>query len=155
MTSHVSRTRKCFGLLLVLASGCAHPGKTSQGQVADTTQTGPSHPATVTAADIQRHPQEPIETALMGRFAGVDVTRTADGGIAIRIRGVTSILGSNEPLYVLDGIPIEPGPNGSLSGINPNDIASMEVLKDPASTARYGVRGANGVIIIKSKQADQ
>lgn len=91
----------------------------------------------------------------MGRFPGVWVTRTPDGGIAIRIRGATSFRGGTEPLYVLDGIPIQPGPGGGLSGINPYDIASIEVLKDAASTAMYGVRGANGVIVIKTKRPDQ
>jgi len=90
----------------------------------------------------------------MGRFPGVDVRRTADGGIAVRIRGATSIRGSNEPLYVVDGIPIQPGPNGSLTGINPHDIATIQVLKDPAETAMYGMRGANGVIVITTKRPD-
>jgi TonB-dependent SusC/RagA subfamily outer membrane receptor len=91
----------------------------------------------------------------MARIPGIWVTRTANGGLAIRIRGGTSILGNNEPLYIIDGIPIEPGPNGALTGINPNDIASIEVLKDAASTTLYGMRGANGVIIIKTKHPPQ
>jgi TonB-dependent SusC/RagA subfamily outer membrane receptor len=91
----------------------------------------------------------------MARIPGIWVTRTADGGVAIRIRGGTSILGNNEPLYIIDGVPIEPGPNGALTGINPNDIASIEVLKDAASTTLYGMRGANGVIIIKTKHPPQ
>ncbi len=91
----------------------------------------------------------------MSRFPGVQVNQTSDGGIAVRIRGTTSIRGNNEPLYVIDGVPIQPGPGGSLTGINPYDIESIEVLKDAASTAIYGVRGANGVIIIKMKQPGQ
>ena len=81
------------------------------------------------------------------------MSRAADGGIAVRIRGVSSFYGNNEPLYVLDGMPIQPGPNGSLTGINPYDIESIKVLKDPADTAIYGIRGANGVIVIKTKTA--
>ena len=69
------------------------------------------------------------------------------------IRGATSIYGNNEPLYVLDGIPIQPGPGGTLAGISPYDIESIQVLKDPADTALYGMRGANGVIVIKTKRA--
>ncbi len=61
------------------------------------------------------------------------VTRTPDGGIALRIRGTTSIYGSNEPLYVIDGPPIRSGPGGSLTGINPYDIESIQVLKDSAT----------------------
>ncbi len=91
----------------------------------------------------------------MTRFPGVYVTRTSDGSIAVRIRGTTSIHGSNAPLYVIDDIPITPGPGGSLQGINPLDIESIEVLTDPASTTRYGIRGANGVIVIKTKAPDQ
>jgi len=64
-------------------------------------------------------------------------------------------MGSNEPLYIIDDVPINPGPNGSLSGINPYDIATIEVLKDATGTAMYGVRGANGVIIIKTKHPFQ
>jgi len=62
---------------------------------------------------------------------------------------------SNEPLFVVDGVPIAPGPGGTLSWLNPHDIASIEVLKDAASLAMYGVRGGNGVIVIKTKRSDQ
>lgn len=89
----------------------------------------------------------------MSRFPGVWITRSADGGIAVRIRGATSVHGSNAPLYVLDGIAMQPGPNGSLSGVNPYDIESIEVLKDAASTSMYGSRGANGVIVIRTKRS--
>jgi TonB-dependent SusC/RagA subfamily outer membrane receptor len=106
----------------------------------------------VTSEDIQRNPGEPIEKVLQGRFAGVEVSRTAGGGISVRIRGATSFNASTEPLYVVDGIPIQAGPDGSLTGINPYDIESIQVLKDPADTAIYGMRGANGVIVIKTKR---
>jgi TonB-dependent SusC/RagA subfamily outer membrane receptor len=107
----------------------------------------------VTADDIERAPGKPIEEILAQRFPGVYVERAPGGGIVVRIRGRTSIRGSNEPLYVIDGVPIEPGPGGSLFGINPYDIETIEVLTDPASTTMYGVRGANGVIVIKTKEA--
>lgn len=81
------------------------------------------------------------------------VTHTADGGIAVRIRGASSIYGNNQPLYILDGMPFVPGQNGGLTGINPNDIESIQVLKDAAETSIYGSRGANGVILIKTKKA--
>jgi len=105
----------------------------------------------VTPDDAGRTPDQPIEKQLEARVPGVIVTRTPDGGIAIRLRGANSILGSTAPLYIVDGLPIEPGPNGSLTGINPLDIASIQVLKDAAATSMYGVRGANGVIVIKTK----
>jgi TonB-dependent starch-binding outer membrane protein SusC len=91
------------------------------------------------------------EELLAGRFPGVEVYRV-QGGIGVRIRGGTSVNGSNEPLYVVDGMTIEPGPGGALVGINPADIEKIEVLKDAGSTAQWGVRGANGVIVIKTKR---
>ena len=78
-----------------------------------------------------------------------------DGALSVRIRGTNSMQSSNEPLYIVDGTPVQPGPNGGLSGIAPNDIASIQVLKDAAATTMYGVRGANGVIIIKTKVGSQ
>ncbi len=145
-----SRALWPVGLLVGLLSGCAHAGSTGE----DAPEQSPPRASTVTAEDIQRTPGEPIEKLLMSRFPGVVVTRTPDGGLAVRIRGTPSIHGSNEPLYVIDGLPIRPGPGGSLAGINPYDIESMEVLKDPASTAMYGMRGANGVIVITTKRLD-
>jgi len=135
------------GFLVGLSAGCVHRSEPSP-PVAP-----PS--SVVTAEEIDRQPGQPIEQVLMGRFPGVTVTRTAEGGVAVRIRGTTSIRGSNEPLYVIDGVEIEPGPGGSLTGINPHDIASIEVIKDPAGEAMYGGRGANGVIIIKTKRPGQ
>ena len=141
-------------LLAGLLSGCAHAGGTGQGDVENAPDQSRPRRRTVTAEDIQRTPGKPIEALLMSRFPGVVVTRTPDGGLAVRIRGTTSIHGSNEPLYVIDGVPIRPGPGGVLAGINPYDIESIEVLKDPASTTMYGVRGANGVVVIKTKRLD-
>jgi TonB-dependent SusC/RagA subfamily outer membrane receptor len=111
--------------------------------------------ATITSAQIEQTPGEPIEKLLMNRTPGVWVGRTADGGIAVRIRGGSSLIGNNEPLYIVDGSPFMTGPNGSLTGLNPFDIASIKVLKDPADITMYGVRGANGVIIIKTKQRQE
>ncbi len=141
-------------LLTGLLSGCAHASGTGQGDVADAPGPTPPGEPVVTAEDIERAPGKPIEELLMSRFPGVQVTRVPGGGIAIRIRGSTSIHGSNEPLYVIDGLPIRPGPGGGLTGINPYDIESIEVLKDPAGTTMYGVRGANGVVVITMQRLD-
>ena len=70
----------------------------------------------------------------------------------MRIRGVGSFLSSNEPLYVIDDVPIDLGDGATLRAINLRDIASIEVIKDPAGLAMYGVRGANGVIVINTKR---
>jgi TonB-dependent SusC/RagA subfamily outer membrane receptor len=91
------------------------------------------------------------EELFAGRFPGVSVYRV-EGGVRVAIRGATSIAGDNQPLYVIDGMAIEPGPGGALMGINPNDIETIEVLKDVGSTSLYGVRGANGVILIKTQR---
>ena len=91
------------------------------------------------------------EELFAGRFPGVQVFRMAEG-VAVRIRGSSSLMSDQEPLYVVDGITIEPGPGGALVGINAADIERIEVLKDIGSTAQYGVRGANGVILIMTKR---
>ncbi len=133
-----------FILLIGLVYACSS-GRTTPGD--------PVNPSsgTVTAEDIQRSPSVPIEELMGAKIAGVWVQRTSDGGISVRIRGATTIYGNQEPLYVLNGVPMQPGPNGALTGVSPSEIQSIEVLKDAASTAMYGVRGANGVIIIKTK----
>lgn len=121
---------------------------------ASTAGSEPAQPkADLTSEDIGRTPDIPIEKALMAKVPGVWITRTADGGIAVRIRRSSTFNGRTDPLYIVDGIAFEPGPGGSLTAINPYEIASIRVLKDPADTAMYGVRGANGVIVITTKRA--
>ena len=140
------------GLLAGLISGCA----SGKAATADPTVTPPPRSSNiVTSEDLDRTPVESIERALAAKVPGLYISHTDDGSIAIRIRGNSSIQGSNEPLYVIDGTPVNSGPGGSLTGINPKDIASIEVLKDAVSTSFYGVRGANGVIVIKTKRANQ
>ena len=112
----------------------------------------PDPTATLSAQDIQNSPGDPIEKLLMSRSPGVYVGRGIDGGIVVRIRGGSSVYGNNEPLYILDGVQFQPGPGGSLSGINPYDIESIKVLKDAADITMYGSRGGNGVIVIKTKR---
>ena len=141
------------GLLVWLISGCASGNSAPPDPTAGLTPRNQNGGTIVTAEDLDRTPVESIERALASKVPGVYVSHTADGSIAIRIRGNSSIEGSNEPLYVIDGTPVNAGPGGSLTGINPKDIASIEVLKDATATSFYGVRGANGVIVIKTKQA--
>jgi TonB-dependent SusC/RagA subfamily outer membrane receptor len=125
-------------LLAVFVAGCTHSGGKPGAASAPTSQG-----STVTSQDIHPAPNEPIEKVLQGR----------DGGITVTIRGQSSMIGGTQPLYVLDGVPITPGPGGSLSGISPYDIESIRVLKDPTDLTMYGSRGANGVIVIKTKKA--
>ena len=126
----------------VLTTSCA----TNKNRTQPTTQ------PMVTADVIEQNAGQPIEEVLQAKVPGVVVTRASGGGVAIRIRGSGSFYSSNEPLYVLDGVPFEPGPGGALTGINPHDIDTIKVLKDPADTGLYGVRGANGVIVITMKK---
>ncbi|MGN7785736.1 SusC/RagA family TonB-linked outer membrane protein [Niabella sp. 22666] len=106
----------------------------------------------VNMKDMEKAPVPSFEDALAGRVAGVRVSSN-DGQPGstsnIVIRGGNSITQSNAPLYVIDGFPVE---NPDNNAINPDDIESIEVLKDASSTAIYGARGANGVIMIKTKQ---
>jgi TonB-dependent SusC/RagA subfamily outer membrane receptor len=134
-------------------SACAHGGTNDSADVSATAQRSASGEAKISADDIQRGSAESVAKALMGRVPGLWITQTEQGQLAVRIRGSTSINGSTEPLYVIDGVAIQAGTNGVLNGISVFDIASIEVLKDVASTALYGSRGANGVIVIKTKLA--
>lgn len=105
----------------------------------------------VSGESLREVPAANFTQALQGRAAGVEITSTSPrpgGDARIRIRGSRSLTGSNDPLIVLDGIPF----NGSINDINVNDIASINVLKDASSTAIYGSRGSNGVIIITTKR---
>jgi TonB-dependent SusC/RagA subfamily outer membrane receptor len=140
-------------LLLSVVAACSHQkNATGDGKTEAVTPAGAPSQSVLTEEEISRAHGRPIEQLLMDRFPGVMVSRTPDGGISVRIRGVTSLHGSSEPLYVIDGVPLEAAPGGALRGINPHDIASIQVLKDPAETAMYGVRGANGVIVIRTKR---
>lgn len=156
MSNNSSRAAVCLALALS-AAACGGSGQPETAPAPARPEGSNSATAsTVTAETIEKTPQtESVEKILAGRVAGVTVSRAADGGLAVRIRGVSSVYGNNEPLYVLDGLPIAAGPGGSLQGINPHDIESIRVLKDPADTAMYGARGANGVIVIKTKKAKQ
>ncbi len=132
--------------------------------------------SSVRVEDMEGVSMTSIEQGLQGRISGVWITQTdasPDGGLSMVIRGSNSLIGGTEPLYVIDGIPISGGneqlrdksdfmgPSGDqqastqgpnlLSFLNPNDIESIEILKDASATAIYGARAANGVVIINTK----
>lgn len=119
--------------------------------------------AKVLGKDVENTPTPSFESALQGKAAGV-VIESGSGklgqGIKIRIRGTSSISASSQPLYVVDGLPITStslsdinnDPTDPLTDINPNDIESIEVLKDASASAIYGARAANGVILITTKK---
>lgn len=117
----------------------------------------------ISSADINRTVNTTIDQALQGRAAGVYVTQNSGqpgGGISVNIRGVNTLSGTNEPLYVIDGVQMQPstvayGASSStnpLAGINPADIESFEVLQGPSATAVYGSRATNGVILVTTKR---
>lgn len=143
-----------LSLVVALLPACAHRGGADLNDAGEEPDRSPPDPSTVTAEDIRRQPGESVEQILAGRVAGVWVTQSPDGGIAVLIRGATSVEGSTAPLYVIDGVPIQPGPYGQLTGISPYEIESIRVLKDAATTTMYGSRGANGVILVTLKRPD-
>ncbi|MCC5921979.1 MAG: TonB-dependent receptor [Cyclobacteriaceae bacterium] len=123
--------------------------------------------ATVSGDQIKEFSAVNFENAIQGRQAGVQVNAASGllgAPVTVRVRGNSSISGSNQPLFVIDGIPISsnntgsalggPGTN-SLSNLNPNDIESIEVLKDASAAAIYGARGSNGVVLITTKRGKE
>ena len=108
--------------------------------------------SSVSTKDIKSMPIARVDQAIQGRAAGVVVQNSTggpNGQVSIRIRGSNSIQGTNDPLVVIDGFI-----GGDLGSVNPNDVSSIEVLKDASSTAIYGSRGANGVILIATKKGN-
>ncbi|MBK8852038.1 MAG: TonB-dependent receptor [Saprospiraceae bacterium] len=99
---------------------------------------------------IKERPMVSAAEALQGKAAGVQVIQPSGkpgGDISVRVRGATSVLAGNEPLYVVDGVPTT-----DIRGLNPNDIATMTVLKDASSSSIYGARAANGVVLITTRR---
>ncbi len=122
----------------------------------------------INSEQIEKNRTNSIENLIQGQAAGVVVSESSEpgGGIGVSIRGVNSMLGGTQPLYVLDGVPVDPitdaqGNSGageaqsSLGFLNPNDIEKIEILKDAAATSLYGARGANGVVLITTKTASK
>lgn len=122
----------------------------------------------INTEQLEKNRTNSIENLLQGQAPGVVVNESSEpgGGIGVSIRGVNSMLGGTQPLYVLDGVPVDPitdaqgngasgGAKSSLGFLNPNDIEKIEILKDAAATALYGARGANGVVLITTKTANK
>lgn len=119
---------------------------------------------TITSEAIERTVNTTIEQAIQGRAANVSVTQNSGqpgGGISINVRGVSSVNGNTEPLYVIDGVQIESSPGGEfgitssinpLAGLNPSDIETLDILQGPSATSIYGSRGTNGVVLITTKR---
>ncbi|QCX37950.1 TonB-dependent receptor [Aureibaculum algae] len=118
--------------------------------------------ASLTSKDLNNIPISNLQGALTGKAAGVQIQQIngkVEGGVKMRIRGVSTISSSQEPLYVIDGMPlinddesVSDAPMNPLISLNPNDIESIQILKDASSAAIYGARGTNGVVLITTKQ---
>jgi TonB-dependent SusC/RagA subfamily outer membrane receptor len=146
------RTALAAAPIAALLAGCGPSGPRTEPEPAP--QTAASRG--VTSGDIAKDPNRAIEKELMARSPGVIVSRSPEGNLLIRIRGGSqSVYGNTAPLYIVDGVPYNTGSDGGLAGLNPYDIQSIKVLKDAADITMYGVRGANGVIVIKTKQYRQ
>ena len=118
--------------------------------------------STIKSKDIEDIPAPGLQSVMTSKVSGVQITQISgkvESGIKVRIRGISTIGASQEPLYVIDGVPvinddesINNSPINPLIGLNPSDIESIDFLKDASSAAIYGARGTNGVIIITTKQ---
>ena len=137
MSIRLVRSMLC-AVAVVSAVGCQKP----QGLVIN-----PEPQGDVTARQKVTH----VEELLIGK-AGVDVQRTSDGGYSVSIRGTGSFMSSEQPLYVIDGVPYEVNASRGLGWLNPSDVTRIDVLKNPTETTLYGVRGGNGVIVITTRR---
>ena len=115
--------------------------------------------SSVSSKDIEKTVNTTIEQAIQGRAAGVYITQNSGqpgGGISVAVRGINSINGNTEPLYVIDGVQIRGGGTANssnpLAGLNPNDIEDVQILQGPSATAIYGSNGTNGVVLITTKR---
>ena len=155
MIGHHSSLSSCLmlGLMLFLIAGCSGPQSTTQsdnarddserisGGIAAVAGEAAGKEDTVTRKDVESRPGAFAEELLQGRVPGVEVIERPGGGFSIRIRGNSSIMGSNEPLYVVDGMQVMDDTRGGLSWLNIHDIEKIEVLKNASDTAIYGTRG--------------
>jgi len=134
-------------IALIAFAGCTHRNRTAA------TRPAPGSGTTITADDIDHAPGLSLEELLVTRVPGLTLSRARDGHLVLHIRGTSTLMGDEEPLFVVNGLALETPIGGNLWSINPHDIEYIKVLRDAASTAMYGVRGANGVILIKMKES--
>ena len=129
------------GALMVGVLGCSHSHETA-GRIQ------PRQAPGLTAEDIARAPGVPVEELLASHVPGITIERAKDGRTVMIVRG-QNLIEPVAPLFVVDGVPL--GSAANFSAVNRNDIESIIVLRDAASTAMYGLQGAGGVILIKTK----
>lgn len=147
------------GLALLVACGRApsrqspapKDGEVSVGYGTESTQQVTGSIASVRPEETDARVTQVVQ--MLERVPGLTVMRLSNGEVSVRIRGTRSLHGDNEPLLVIDGVPTQGAIGAALAGLVPRDIARIDVLKDAGSTAIYGSRGANGVILITTKRA--
>ena len=143
----VSPVRAIVPVVMVLTA-CGHR------RTATTEPQSSAPPGTVlTEEDIRRSPGQSLEQLLLARVPGLAVERAADGHSKLVLRGKNTIVGDDEVLFVVNDIALGPALTSNLAAIDIHDIASVQVLRDAVATAAYGVRGANGVIVIRTKES--
>lgn len=143
---HVSSS-KVLPLISLLALLSLAACSSSKGVEAD-------DPDVITEDEIHETNAVSLNELIARRSPGVSIEETADGRINAVIRGRNTFTGNESPLYVVDGIPVDPMSDGSLPGVVLSEIEKIEVLKSPAETARWGMRGANGVIMVTTKKGN-
>lgn len=131
------------GALIVTALGCSHTAGRTATPLPSRGISG------ITAKDIERSPGVPLEQLIAAHVPGVTLTRASDGRMVMLIRGQSTLSGPEEPLFVVNGVPL--GNPANFAAIDRNDVESIEVLRDAASTAMYGIQGSAGVILVKTK----
>lgn len=147
-----------LGLLLLTGCALTRPPEEAAPSNAETVDIGygsVQKDGVVGSVATERTEDQPVVNArtlanMLAKIPGVRVVELPGGNISVRIRGTNSFQGGEEPLYVIDGMVVQTG--GGLFGIDPSTVESITVLKDAGSTAIYGARGANGVILIKTKK---
>ena len=142
MTSSLFRAALFVSILVAATGGCGSGQARGHSAVEPKSKPGE-----------EQTELDPVVKVLQSRSPGVLITRTSTGDIAVQlIRGPTSFYSSSGPLYLLDDAPFPAGPGGALTGVNPYDIESIKALTRPEDIGIYGVRGANGVIVITTKK---
>jgi TonB-dependent starch-binding outer membrane protein SusC len=154
--------RAIVAAVLIGALGCApaasirsppQPAPEAKGGAGRSVEgEGTGSVAVVDGDDLHGNPAAQLEGLLEGRVAGVQVIRLPGGGFSVLIRGLGSINGDTEPLYVVDGMLVNSTAGRGLDWLNPGDIQRIEILKDASATSMYGVRGGNGVVLITTRR---
>jgi TonB-dependent starch-binding outer membrane protein SusC len=146
-----SSSRTLAALILVVGiAACAQNAASTPSPGSQAAAPQRPRNSVVDSTIIANNAGQPLEKIIADHVAGVRLGHTADGSLAVQIRGASGYANEGQPLYIIDGHQMAPG--AGLSGINPMDIATIEVLKDPASLSMYGTAGSNGVVIFKMKK---